>query len=43
MENGAQLAMVLGHEIAHVTEQHVTKGIQATYGIQLLGQLAVTA
>jgi predicted Zn-dependent protease len=43
MENEAQFAMVMAHEIAHVTEQHVTKGIQATYGIQLLGQLAVAA
>jgi predicted Zn-dependent protease len=43
MDNEAQLAMVLGHEIAHVTERHVTKGIEATYGIQLLGQLAMTA
>jgi len=40
MENEAQLAMVLGHEIAHVTESHVTKGIEGTYGIQVLGQLA---
>jgi predicted Zn-dependent protease len=43
MENEAQLAMVLAHEIAHVTERHVTNGIEASYGIQLLGQLAVVA
>lgn len=44
MENEAQLAMVLAHEIAHVTESHVTKGIEETYGIQLLGEIArVTA
>jgi beta-barrel assembly-enhancing protease len=44
MENEAQLAMVLAHEIAHVTESHVTKGIEGTYGIQLLGEIArVTA
>ena len=43
MENEAQLQMVLGHEIAHVTESHVTKGIEGTYGIQLLGQIAASA
>ncbi len=44
MENEAQLAMVLAHEIAHVTESHVTKGIEESYGIQLLGEIArVTA
>jgi beta-barrel assembly-enhancing protease len=40
MENEAQLAMVLAHEIAHVTESHVTKGIEDAYGIQLLGEIA---
>lgn len=44
MENEAQLAMVLAHEIAHVTESHVTKGIEGAYGIQLLGEITrVTA
>lgn len=44
MENEAQLAMVLAHEIAHVTESHVTKGIEDAYGIQLLGEIGrVTA
>ena len=44
MENEAQLAMVLAHEIAHVTESHVTNGIESAYGIQLLGEIArVTA
>jgi len=43
MENEAQLAMVLGHEIAHVTEGHVPEGIQAEFGIKFLGQLAVGA
>lgn len=43
MENEAQLQMVLGHELAHVTESHVTKGIEGTYGIQLLGQIAASA
>ena len=43
MENEAQLQMVLGHEIAHVTERHVTRGIEGSYGIQLLGQIAASA
>ncbi|MEW6246538.1 MAG: tetratricopeptide repeat protein [Nitrospirota bacterium] len=43
MENEAQLAMVLAHEIAHVTESHVTKGIEGSYGFQVLGQLAAQA
>jgi len=42
MENEAEFVTVLAHEIAHVTEQHVTKGIEAAYGIQLLGQVAAT-
>ena len=40
MENEAQLAMVIGHEIAHVTESHVTKGIEERYGMALLSQVA---
>ena len=40
MENEAQVAMVLGHEIAHAAESHVTDGMQADAGINLLGQLA---
>lgn len=43
LENEAQLAMVLGHEIAHVTERHVTSGIESAYKTQLLGEAAVTA
>lgn len=43
MENEAQLAMVLGHELAHVTERHVPRGIERAYGIQLLGNVAVAA
>lgn len=39
MDNEAEFAMVLGHEIAHVTERHIPKGIEATYGMQLIGQL----
>jgi predicted Zn-dependent protease len=40
MANEAQLAMVLGHEIAHAAESHVTEGMQADAGINMLGQLA---
>jgi beta-barrel assembly-enhancing protease len=40
MDNEAQLAMVVGHEIAHVTESHVVRGIESNYNTQLLGQLA---
>ncbi len=40
MENEAQVAMVLGHEIAHAAESHVTEGMKADAGINLLGQLA---
>ena len=40
MENEAQLAMVLGHEIAHAAESHVTEGMKADAGINLLGQVA---
>jgi len=43
MDNEAQVAMVLAHEIGHVTESHVPKGIEAQYGIQVLGQLAAAA
>jgi predicted Zn-dependent protease len=40
MNNEAQLAMVLGHEVAHVAESHVPEGIRAQAGINILGQLA---
>jgi len=43
LENEAQLVMVLAHEIAHVTERHVTKGIEKAYGTQLWGQIGMTA
>jgi predicted Zn-dependent protease len=43
MENEAQLAMVLSHEIAHVTERHVTRGIEQAYTTQLISHAAVTA
>jgi predicted Zn-dependent protease len=40
MENEAQLAMVVAHEIAHAAESHVTEGMKANAGINMLGQLA---
>lgn len=43
MENEAQLAMVLAHEIAHVTERHVTRGIEQAYKTELLSYGAATA
>lgn len=43
MENEAQLATVLGHEIAHVTMSHVPEGIERRFGVQVLGQVAATA
>lgn len=43
MENEAQLAMVLAHEMAHVTERHVTRGIERAYTTQLISNTAVVA
>jgi len=43
MENEAQLSMVLAHEIAHITEGHVVKGIQSAYNKNLIGSAAVIA
>lgn len=43
MENEAQLAMVLGHELAHVTERHIPGGIERAFGLQVLGQIGATA
>ena len=40
MENEAQVAMVLAHEIAHVAQSHVTNGMKTNAGINMLGQLA---
>lgn len=40
MDSEGQLAMVLAHEIAHVTESHVKSGIEGAYYIQVAGQLA---
>lgn len=43
MENEAQFATVLGHEIAHVTMRHVPDGIEGRFGIQVLGQAGAAA
>lgn len=40
MENEAQLAFILAHEIAHVVEHHVPEGITAKHNIGLIGGLA---
>lgn len=44
MENEAQLAAVLGHEIAHVTARHAAQGIQRgmllNLGVTILGEAA---
>jgi predicted Zn-dependent protease len=39
MENEAQFATVLGHEMAHSTEHHISRGIKAQYGVQTAGKL----
>ncbi len=39
MENEAQLAFVLGHEIAHVSARHSAKKIQKVLGVTLLARL----
>lgn len=43
MTNEAQLAGVLGHEIGHVTAEHVAERIQASTGTSLLAQIASVA
>jgi predicted Zn-dependent protease len=43
MNNEAQFMMVLAHEVAHVTQRHIPRGIEGSYGIQLLGQIAASA
>lgn len=37
----AQLASVLAHEVAHVTERHVADRLATSYGVQLLGAAAL--
>jgi hypothetical protein len=39
VENEAQLAMILGHEIGHVTEQHYVKSVRARKRAELLGTI----
>lgn len=41
MENEAQLASVMAHELVHVTHRHVPRGIERTYTTSLLGDVAM--
>jgi predicted Zn-dependent protease len=41
MDNEAQLAAVLGHEIGHVVARHSIKRLQAVYGYSLVMELAL--
>lgn len=43
LENEAQLAFVLGHEIAHVAERHLPERIEKSAGIGLLAQAGAVA
>ena len=43
MNSESELAAVLGHEIAHVTEKHALKRNRASQGINLLSTLATAA
>jgi predicted Zn-dependent protease len=40
-ESDAQLASVLAHEVAHVTERHIADRMATTYGAQLLSAAAL--
>lgn len=42
-ENDAELAAVLGHEIAHATARHVSKSLSRNLTIMAVGQVAVSA
>lgn len=39
----AQLASVLAHEVAHVTERHIAERLATSYGVQALGAAALGA
>ena len=39
--NEAELAGVMGHEIAHVTQRHIAKRMVKTYGLQAMAELAL--
>jgi predicted Zn-dependent protease len=41
MDNEAQLAAVLGHEIGHVVARHSVKRLQAAYGYAILMEVAL--
>ncbi|MGE0314114.1 MAG: M48 family metallopeptidase [Lautropia sp.] len=40
-ETDAELASVIGHEIAHVTERHIAERMASQYGVQLLASAAL--
>lgn len=40
MENEAQFATVLAHEMAHSTEEHIARGLKAQHGVVTAGKLA---
>lgn len=40
MTDGAELAAVLGHEVAHVTLRHVGQRLATAYGLQILAAVA---
>ncbi len=39
--NEAEVAAVIGHEIAHVTRRHIAKQLTATYGLNALASVAL--
>lgn len=40
-ENEAEIAAVVGHEIAHVTQRHIAKRLTAAYGLSALTSVAL--
>lgn len=40
-ENEAEIAAVMGHEIAHVTQRHIAKRLTAAYGLGALSAVAL--
>lgn len=41
MDNEAQLAAVLGHEVGHIVARHAIQTLQAVYGYQILMEVAL--
>ena len=40
-ENEAEIASVMGHEIAHVTKRHIAKRLTAAYGLSAIASVAL--